>query len=101
MTRRNRRAAATSGSGEWIMIVSLQFILDLQHWVQTDLRTTLKILRLMVEIRRDPLRGLGKPEPLKHDLGGFWSRRITDEDRLVYRIHEARIEFARARMHYA
>lgn len=82
------------------MIVSLQFLSDLQHWVQTDLRTTLKILRLMVDTCRDPLRGLGKPEPLKHDLGGFWSRRITEEDRLVYRLQGARIEFARARTHY-
>jgi len=83
------------------MIVALQFVLDLQYWVQTDPRITLRILRLMVEILREPHRGIGKPEPLKHDLGGFWSRRITDEDRLVYRLRGERIEFARARAHYA
>ena len=54
----------------------------------------------MLEIIRDPRGGIGKPEPLKHDLGGFWSRRITKEDRLVYRLRETRIEFARAREHY-
>ena len=104
MTRHKRRAAAAGrggGDGEWIMIVALQFVLDLQHWIQTDPRTTLRIVRLMIEVRREPLRGIGKPEPLKHDLGGFWSRRITDEDRLIYRIGEQRIEFAGARAHYA
>ena len=83
------------------IIVALQFIFDLQEWVQTDPRTTLKVLRLVVEICREPFKGLGKPEPLKHDLGGFWSRRITDEHRIVYRRREAStIEFAQARTHY-
>jgi toxin YoeB len=82
------------------MLVALQFLLDLQHWVETDPRIMLRILRMMVEIQRDPLRGIGKPEPLKHDLGGFWSRRITDEDRLLYRLQGERIEFTDARWHY-
>lgn len=82
------------------MIVALQFLLDLEYWVQKDPRVTVRVLRLMVEICRDPHGGIGKPEPLKHDLGGFWSRRITKEDRLVYRVNDERVEFARARKHY-
>ena len=82
------------------MIVALQFLLDLEYWVQKDPRVTLRVFRLMMEVSRDPLGGIGKPEPLKHDLGGFWSRRITKEDRLVYRVNDERVEFARARKHY-
>lgn len=82
------------------MVVALQFVRDLEYWVQKDPRVTVRVLRLMMEIFRDPLGGIGKPELLKHDLGGFWSRRITKEDRLVYRVHDERIEFARARKHY-
>jgi len=102
MTRHKRRTGADPRhSGELEIVVALQFIFDLQQWVQTDPRTTLRVLRLVVEICRDPHKGIGKPEPLKHDLGGYWSRRITDEHRLVYRHRESSIiEFARARTHY-
>lgn len=85
---------------ERLMLVALQFVVDLQYWVQRDPRITLKILRLVVEIFRDPLGGMGKPEPLKHNLGGFWSRRISGEDRLIYRVRDDWIEFVRARAHY-
>lgn len=101
MTRHRRTTVvATRPGGDRVMIVALQFLMDLQHWVQTDPRIMLRILRMMVEIQRDPLRGIGKPEPHKHDLGGFWSRRITDEDRLLYRLQGERIEFTDARWHY-
>src|SRR6476469_10095706 len=100
MTQHRRRSAPGDRGGERIMITALQFVLDLQYWARADPRTTLKILRLMLDVFRDPLRVIGKPEPLKHDLGGFWSRRITDEDRLLYRVNGERIEFARARAHY-
>lgn len=98
--RRSLRGVTARPEGDRVMIVALQFLMDLQHWVQTDSRVMLRILRMMVEIQRDPLRGIGKPEPLKHDLGGFWSRRITDEDRLLYRLQGERIEFTDARWHY-
>jgi toxin YoeB len=79
----------------------MQFLLDLQHWVENDVRISLRILRLVIETVREPWAGIGKPEPLKHNLTGFWSRRISDEHRLVYRVVGNEIEFSQARNHYA
>lgn len=59
---------------------------DYLYWQQTDQKVLQAINDLIRDIRRDPFRGLGKPEPLKHDLSGWWSRRITREHRLVYRV---------------
>lgn len=59
-----------------------------------------RIVRLIKDIEREPFEGLGKPEPLRHDLNGFWSRRITDEHRLVYAVDKERILIAQARYHY-
>lgn len=59
---------------------------DYLHWQQTDRKVLQAINDLIRDIRRDPFRGLGKPEPLKHDLSGWWSRRIMREHRLVYRV---------------
>ena len=59
---------------------------DYLHWQQTDQKIMGSINDLINDIIRDPFKGLGKPEPLKHALQGFWSRRITQEDRLVYRV---------------
>lgn len=73
---------------------------DYQHWQSVD-RTILKrINRLIDEIRRSPYEGIGKPEPLKYGLLGAWSRRITDEHRLVYRITTESVEILQARYHY-
>ena len=101
MTPHKRVARARDRIGDdRIMVVALKFLSDLQHWVLTDPRVTLRILRMMVEINRDPLGGIGKPEPLKHSLSGLWSRWITDEDRLLYRLQGDRVEFTEARGHY-
>ena len=59
-----------------------------------------RINKLIKEVQRDPFAGIGKPEPLKHALSGFWSRRITDEHRLVYRVTEDALEIAQLRFHY-
>lgn len=59
---------------------------DLDWWMDKDWKTGLKVLKLIREIQRDPFEGIGKPEPLKGDLSGWWSRRITDEHRLVYKV---------------
>ena len=73
---------------------------DLTHWVETEPRIARKVLRLVEAARRDPFRGEGKPEPLK-DLGSdVWSRRITQEDRLVYRVTSTGIDVLQARFHY-
>ncbi len=74
---------------------------DYTYWQQNDRRMIKKINTLLTDISRDnPYAGIGKPEPLKHAFSGFWSRRITDEHRLVYRIHEDVIQIAQARYHY-
>jgi len=77
-----------------------EFREDLRYWVETDRRTALRILQLIEEVLRDPFTGIGKPEPLKYALAGAWSRRITQEHSLVYRVSEARIDFLQARYHY-
>lgn len=82
------------------LIFDPDFLEDLAHWVATDRKTTLRILELVESIRRDPFSGIGKPELLRHLGSGVWSRRITQEHRLVYRIKDGRILFAQARYHY-
>lgn len=59
---------------------------DFQFWIEADTSMVEKIKELLNEIRKTPFQGLGKPEPLKYDLKGFWSRRITAEHRLAYKV---------------
>ena len=73
---------------------------EYQEWQSTDRKTLQKLNRLINETARTPFSGTGKPEPLKHDLAGSWSRRITGEHRLVYRVVEDRLEIAQCRYHY-
>jgi toxin YoeB len=73
---------------------------DLRGWMEEDRRTASKVLELMAECLREPFTGKGKPEPLKGPLSGAWSRRITQEHRLVYIVHDDRVEFIQARYHY-
>jgi toxin YoeB len=77
---------------------------DYLHWQHADPGIVLKINDLVRDIRRNPFKGLGKPEPLKGNLQGWWSRRITQEDRLVYRVvgkgDGQQIEIAACRYHY-
>lgn len=83
-----------------ISVFHTEFIEDLEYWVETDRNTALKILRLSRQILRDPFKGLGKPEPLKYIGKGVWSRRITQEHRLVYLVQAERIDFLQCRYHY-
>lgn len=76
------------------------FLQDLQYWVQTDRKTALRAFKLIEDILRDPFRGIGKPEPLRYFVEGTWSRRLTREHRMVYRVKHDRIEFLQARFHY-
>ncbi|WP_210455872.1 Txe/YoeB family addiction module toxin [Pantoea ananatis] len=77
---------------------------DYLYWQQEDLATVLKINDLIKNIKRTPFQGLGKPEPLKNNLKGFWSRRITGEHRFVYRVSGAgnlqNLEVIQCRYHY-
>lgn len=83
-----------------LLVFDRDFLQDLTHWVNVDRKTALRILDLIEAIRRDPFHGIGKPEPLRHLGPGIWSRRITQEHRLVYRVTDTKILFAQARYHY-
>ncbi|MVU83454.1 Txe/YoeB family addiction module toxin [Nocardia sp. ET3-3] len=73
---------------------------DFEHWVGTDRKMALRIIRLIGDIQRNPFDGLGKPEPLKGDESGYWSRRINDEHRLVYSVAGDTPIIVQARYHY-
>lgn len=73
---------------------------DYQYWQSTDKEILNKINLLLKDCKRDPFKGIGKPEPLKGDLKGFWSRRITSEHRLVYTITKKEIIVIQCRFHY-
>jgi toxin YoeB len=73
---------------------------DYQYWVSTDKAMVKRINKLIGEIQRTPFTGIGKPEALKHQLAGYWSRRITDEHRLVYAVEDNQIVIVSARHHY-
>ena len=73
---------------------------DYQHWLRTDRKVAARIARLIEECLRDPFRGIGNPEPLRHELGGYWSRRITKEHRLVYKIENGLCVIVQCRYHY-
>ena len=77
-----------------------QFLEDLRAWIETDRRVGLRVFDLVEAVLRDPFQGIGKPEPLKYLLAGCWSRRITQEHRLVYRVAGTRIDFLQAKYHY-
>ncbi len=77
-----------------------EFREDLRWWVKTDRKTELRVLDLVEAVRRDPTGGIGKPEPLKYLGSGVWSRRVTQEHRLVYVVRGDRVDFLQARYHY-
>ena len=90
MTRRQRREAVLDAS----------FLEDLIYWTRTDRKRALRTLKLVDAVLRDPFEGIGKPEPLRRELAGRWSRRIDSEHRLVYQVTEERVYFLAARYHY-
>ena len=73
---------------------------DYLFWQQGDKQVLRRVNQLIRDTQRDPFAGLGKPEPLKHDLAGFWSRRITDEHRIVYQMDGDEVLIAQCRHHY-
>ena len=73
---------------------------DLRYWVKSDRITAIRVLDLVEAVLREPFEGPGKPEPLKYLLTGCWSRRITQEHRLVYRVGDQGVDFLQARYHY-
>jgi len=77
-----------------------EFIEDLRYWVQTDRRTASRALEIVTVVLTEPFVGIGKPEPLKYLAPNTWSRRLTQEHRIVYLVKEDRVEFLQARYHY-
>ena len=73
---------------------------DYLYWQRTDKKILKRINLLIRDIQRSPAEGVGKPEPLKHGLSGYWSRRITDEHRIVYKVHDNAVLIAQLRYHY-
>jgi toxin YoeB len=78
----------------------LSAVEDLVWWIQQDRKKALRILRLVQDTATEPFGGIGKPEPLKHDLAGCWSKRIDDEHRLVYQVADDKIRILACRYHY-
>ena len=81
-------------------VFQTEFRDDLKYWVKTDRKIALRVLDLVEAILRDPFKGVGKPEPLKYLDAGAWSRRLTQEHRIVYLVRDDRIDFLQARYHY-
>ncbi|MBC8357859.1 MAG: Txe/YoeB family addiction module toxin [Candidatus Aminicenantes bacterium] len=77
-----------------------EFREDLKYWVKIDRKIALRAFDLIEAIMRDPFNGLGKPEPLKYLASGIWSRRLTQEHRIVYLVRDESIDFLQARYHY-
>lgn len=73
---------------------------DYLHWQEHDRRMVERVNKLILETQREPFAGIGKPEPLKHALSGYWSRRITDEQRMVYKLEGGVLLLAQLRYHY-
>lgn len=95
-----RRVPGSRRAGPRETVFHPEFLEDLRHWVQADRKVALRVFDLIEAIVRDPFAGIGKPEPLKYMVPGAWSRRLTQEHRIVYLVRENRIDFLQARYHY-
>ncbi len=87
-------------AGSRAAIFEKEFREDLGHWVQVDRRVALRLLDLVESVMRDSFQGIGKPEPMKHLGPDIWSRRLTQEHRLIYMIQRDAVSFLKARYHY-
>ncbi len=83
-----------------VLVFDQNALEDLTFWVQNDRRKALRLLRLLDESLFNPFGGIGKPEPLKHDFAGCWSKRLDDEHRVVYKVSDERILVLSCRYHY-
>jgi toxin YoeB len=83
-----------------VAVFAREFREDLRYWTETDRRVALRVLELVEAIMRDPFEGIAKPERLKYQFAGAWSRRLTQEHRIVYLVTNERIDFLQARYHY-
>lgn len=81
-------------------VLSTHFLEDLRYWIAIDRKTALRVLDLTAATLVDPFNGIGKPQPLRHEFARCWSRRLTQEHRIIYRVFADRVEFVQARYHY-
>lgn len=93
-------ASSEHEPGSRVTVFQDEFREDLRLWIYSDRRVALRILDLVEAVTRDPFKGMGKPEPIRHLGANLWSRRITQEHRLVYLVRHDRIDFLQCRYHY-
>lgn len=86
--------------GERRAVFSTHFFDDLEFWVRTDRKIAIRLPRIIRETLRDPFGGIGRPGPLRRQLSGLWSRRLTQEHRVVYEVADEDVRFLQARYHY-
>ncbi len=96
----SKKSAPSRLRPERAAVFQREFREDLRFWVETDRKTALRAFAIIEAILRDPFSGIGKPEPLKYLAPGTWSRRLTQEHRIVYLVADNRIDFLQARYHY-
>lgn len=100
MAKKRSKKKSVPSTRKWVAVFHPEFVEDLRYWVNTNPKIALRIFDLIQAVLRDPFSGIGKPEPLKYLPSGTWSRRLTEEHRLVYMVSEGRIDFLQARYHY-
>ena len=81
-------------------VFATRVLQDMEYWTRTDRRTAIRLLRLVRQIVKAPFGGIGKPKPLKRELAGLWSRRLTQDHRVVYEVAKNEVRFLQARHHY-
>ena len=82
------------------IFLATHFVEDVEHWIRTDRKVAARLLRIVREAVCDPFAGVGKPEPLRRQLAGLWSRRLTQEHRVVYQVTDDAVYFLQGRYHY-
>ena len=100
MAKKKGKSRARPSKKEWVLVFQPEFLEDLRFWVKTNRKVALRALDLVDAIARDPFSGIGKPEPLKFLPSGTWSRRLSEEHRIVYLVSDGRIDFLQGRYHY-
>jgi len=95
-----KKLPPASDKSSRVAVFHPEFREDLRHWVETERKIALRAFALVEAIMRDPFRGIGKPEPLKYLAPGMWSRRLTQEHRIVYLVTDERVDFLQALYHY-
>ncbi len=100
MVKKKGKSRALPSKKEWVLVFQPEFLEDLRFWVKTNRKVAVRALDLVDAIARDPFSGIGKPEPLKFLPSGTWSRRLSEEHRIVYLVSDGRIDFLQGRYHY-